>query len=414
MRLVAAVACAATLLCLGVLPGQAEKRVALVIGNSSYQRVTALPNPAHDAAAMGDLFRRVGFDVVEVKTNLDQATMRKVLRDFSAAVRDADVAVVFYAGHGMEMNGTNYLIPTDAVLDRDIDVEDETVSLDRVSQIIEPARRLRLIILDACRDNPFASGMHRTIASRSVGRGLARVDITTADSMIAFAAKPGSTAADGRDVDSPYTAALLKHLPTPGLDLRLAMGRVRDEVLASTDRKQEPIVFTSLGGAEISLVPGPSGPAARAPTDPAAQAWAVTQDTTSAAVLEDFIHQFGGTPYASMARARLAKVGTIKISGDWFDAQISSSKIHVSQNGNEFSFTGNAVAESGSLIGVGFNVFGKGHIAGNSLDTNWSAKFDNGLSVVGHCSGVSRKDGVIAWRCKDSKAVESSPVWIRE
>jgi tetratricopeptide (TPR) repeat protein len=296
-------ALAATLLGGGI--GHAEKRVALVIGNSDYQNVGTLPNPARDAVAMGELFRRIGFDRVEVKTNVDRAAMRKALRDFSIAVQDAEIGVVFYAGHGIEVGGTNYLIPIDAVLERDLDVEDEAVSLDRVNQFIEPAKRLRLIILDACRDNPFAARMQRTVANRSVGRGLGRLDITTADTMVAFAAKPGSTAGDGGGVNSPYTIALLKHLATPGLDLRLAMGRVRDEVLASTDRKQEPVVFTSLGGAEFPLVPAPKG---QRPIDPAGQAWTAIENTKSQAVLEDFIRRFGTTIYGSMARARLEEL----------------------------------------------------------------------------------------------------------
>ena len=156
---------------LGSLPAQAEKRVALVIGNGTYSRVARLPNPARDADAMAILFRKAGFDVVQPKTDLDLSSMRRTLREFSALVRDADVAVVFYAGHGIEVNGTNYLIPVDAVLERDIDVEDETLSLDRVSQLIEPAKRLRLIILDACRDNPFTPGMKRTWRAGPSGAG---------------------------------------------------------------------------------------------------------------------------------------------------------------------------------------------------------------------------------------------------
>jgi len=171
MRLAAVLAFAAVLI-VGVVPSHAEKRVALVIGNSTYGKAPRLPNPANDAGAVAALFSKAGFDVVQPKTNLDLSSMRRVLRDFSDAVRDADVAVVFYAGHGIEVNGVNYLIPVDAALERDIDVEDETVSLERVSQIIAPAKRLRLIILDACRENPFAAGIKRTVASRSIERGL--------------------------------------------------------------------------------------------------------------------------------------------------------------------------------------------------------------------------------------------------
>src|SRR6202023_1711894 len=139
----------------------------------------------------------------------------------------------YYAGHGIEVNGVKYLVPVDATLRRDIDVEDETVSLDRLLQVLEPAKRLRLIILDACRDNPFTKSMARTMASRSVGRGLARIEPTTSDTLIAFAAKAGFTAADGDGAHSPFTTALLKYLVTPGLDVRLAFGRVRDDVLSN-------------------------------------------------------------------------------------------------------------------------------------------------------------------------------------
>jgi hypothetical protein len=307
MRVVASFASVAILMWFGLVPSHAEKRVALVIGNSTYAKVPALPNPANDAGAVAALLTNAGFDVVETKTNLDVSSLRRALRDFTSAVRDADVAVVFYAGHGIEMNGTNYLVPVDAVLERDIDVEDEAVSLDRVSQIIEPAKRLRVVIIDACRDNPFASGMKRTIGTRSVGRGLAKVDVTTADTLVAFAAKAGSTAADGNGSNSPYTMALLRHLVTPGLDVRLALGRVRDQVLESTGGRQEPFVYGSLGGAEISLVPArkaESTPVAPASGDQAAQVWADAKETKSSVVLEEFIKRFGDSFYASLARAR--------------------------------------------------------------------------------------------------------------
>lgn len=232
----------------------AEKRVALVIGNSNYVKVGKLANPIRDARSVEALLRAAGFDLVEAKRDLGTVAMRRTLRNFSDMVRDADIAVVFYAGHGIEVNGANYLIPVDATLERDIDVEDEAVPLERVTQVLEQAKRLRLIILDACRDNPFVRSMKRTIAGRSIGRGLAKIDVLTSDTLIAFAAKAGSTAADGETANSPYTSALVKHLTTPGLDLRLALGRVRDEVLKNTGNKQEPFVYGSLGGTEIALV----------------------------------------------------------------------------------------------------------------------------------------------------------------
>jgi uncharacterized caspase-like protein len=163
----------AVLLCAG---GQAfaDKRVALVIGNSSYAPAPALDNPVNDATAVSIMLEGAGFQVVETRSNLDLAGMGRVIRDFAMMTRDADVAVVFYAGHGIEVDGANYLVPTDARLAADIDVEYEAMPLDRVLRVLEPARSLRLVILDACRDNPFVRTMKRTMASRAVGRGLAR------------------------------------------------------------------------------------------------------------------------------------------------------------------------------------------------------------------------------------------------
>ena len=246
------------LLCFFViaLAGQAwaDKRVALVIGNSNYRNVPQLPNPINDANAIALLFKNAGFEVVETRRDVGIGEMRRAVRDFSAVAGSADIAVMFYAGHGIEFAGSNYLIPIDATLESDIDVADETVSLDRILTVLEPAKRLRLVILDACRDNPFIRTMKRTMARRSIGRGLAEVEPTTSDTLIAFAAKGGSTAADGEGDHSPFTAALLRHIALPGLDVRLAFGRVRDEVLKVTRNKQEPFVYGSLGGGTVALV----------------------------------------------------------------------------------------------------------------------------------------------------------------
>jgi uncharacterized caspase-like protein len=257
--------------CISVSPALAAKRVALVIGNSAYQNVPSLANSANDAAAVSDTLKAAGFDVVESRRNLKNAELRRVLNDFYDSARDADFAVIYYAGHGIEVDGSNYIVPVDAVLERDRDVYDETVSLDRLVQSIEPARQLRLIILDACRENPFAQNMKRSIATRGITRGLARVDPMTPNTLIAFAAKAGSTADDGNGKHSPFTTSILNHLTAPGLDLRKAFGIIRDEVMAATNNKQEPYVFGSLGGADVALVPAPVVPVAVAPQAPSAQ-----------------------------------------------------------------------------------------------------------------------------------------------
>jgi hypothetical protein len=240
----------------GTAESFAEKRVALVIGNSEYQHAPKLPNPINDANAVSIMLEGAGFEVVELRNDLTNMDMRRALRDFSERARDADMAVVFYAGHGIEVDGTNFLIPTDAKLERDIDVEDEAISLDRLMKMVEPARKLRLVILDACRDNPFIKTMKRTMTSRSIGRGLAKVDPTMSDMLVAFAAKAGSTAADGEGIHSPFTSALLQHIALPGLDLRFAFGRIRDDVVRVTNNRQEPTLYGSLGGTNVSLVPG--------------------------------------------------------------------------------------------------------------------------------------------------------------
>jgi hypothetical protein len=236
-------------------PGLADKRVALVMGNSAYQAVNRLTNPVNDSGAMAETLRNAGFDVVDLRRDLKVAEMRRALRDFSDKVRDADVAIVYYAGHGIEIDGVNYIIPVDAVLERDIDVYDEAVPLDRILTVIEPAKLLRLVILDACRDNPFNQTMKRTIGARAVGRGLAKVEPASPNTLIAFAAKAGSTASDGGGKNSPFTTALIKYLPRPGLDLRKAFGFARDDVLKATNNQQEPFVYGSLGGDDVALVP---------------------------------------------------------------------------------------------------------------------------------------------------------------
>ena len=233
---------------------RAEKRVALVIGNGGYQNASKLTNPPNDAAAIAAMFRDAGFEVVEAKTDLGNLEFKRVVREFTAIARDSDIAVLFFAGHGIEVNGTNYLIPVDAKLATDFDVEDESLSLDRLMRALEPAKRLRLIILDACRDNPFTRNMQRTVATRAVVNGLAKVEPATSDTLIAFATKPGFTADDGGAANSPFTAALLKNLTVPGRDIRIALGFTRDEVLKSTSGRQEPFVSGSLGGANGTLV----------------------------------------------------------------------------------------------------------------------------------------------------------------
>jgi Caspase domain len=313
MRAVAAIALAFWSSWLFNQPAFAEKRVALVMGNSAYQNVIRLVNPANDSGAMSATLKSAGFDVVELKQDLKAAEMRRALRDFADNVRDADVAIVYFAGHGIEIDGTNYVIPVDAVLERDIDAFDEAVPLDRLLTVIEPARQLRLVILDACRDNPFNKTMKRTIGSRAIGRGLAKVESTSPNTLVAFAAKAGSTASDGDGKNSPFTAALVKYLPRPGLDLRRAFGFARDDVLKATNNRQEPFIYGSLGGDDVALVPAVAAPpVAAVPVDlnsAIRRDYELAERIGTRPVWDSFINTYPSGFYADLARAQRDKLG---------------------------------------------------------------------------------------------------------
>src|SRR5260370_95775 len=286
----------------------AEKRVALTIGNSAYQNVSRLANPGNDSEAMSATLKNAGFDVVDLRRDLNANAMRRALRDFSDNVRDADIAIVYYAGHGIEIDGTNYLIPIDAVLERDIDGFDEAIPLDRILTVIEPAKQLRLVILDACRDNPFNKTMKRTIGARAVGRGLAKVEPTSPNTLIAFAAKAGSTASDGDSKNSPFTAALVKYLPKPGLDLRKAFGFARDDVLKATNNKQEPFIYGSLGGNDVALVPAAAAPSSATglsdPNAPIRRDYELAERIGTKPVWDSFINNYPSGFYTDLAKAQ--------------------------------------------------------------------------------------------------------------
>jgi len=230
-------------------------RIALVVGNSGYSAVAKLPNPQRDAEAIAEALKRDGFQDVMLGSDLNRADLVQALNDFADKAAKADWAVVYFAGHGIELDGVNYLIPVDARLKSDRDVQDEAVSLDRVVASVEGARKLKLVILDACRNNPFVTDMRLTVASRAIHRGLARVEPSGA-TLVAYAAKGGEEAVDGDGTaNSPFAAALVKRLATPGLEVGKLFRLVRDDVLAATERKQEPFVYGSLPGEDFFFRP---------------------------------------------------------------------------------------------------------------------------------------------------------------
>jgi uncharacterized caspase-like protein len=308
MRRLATLVAVALAGCLANQSAFAEKRVAFVVGNSNYQNVGALANPANDAAAITEMFKKAAFDVVESRRDLKNAEMRRALRDFTEKARDADIAVIYYAGHGLEVDGTNYLVPVDAVLERDTDAYDEAISLDRILQAIEPARQLRLVILDACRDNPFVKNMKRTVSSRSLGRGLAGVEPARPNTLIAFAAKGGSTALDGDTRNSPFTTALLKYLATPGLELGKAFRLVRDDVMNATGNKQEPFVYGSLGGNDVALVPAPASPPAASANADIRRDYELAERVGTKEAWDSFVAANTSGFYSDLAKAQRNKL----------------------------------------------------------------------------------------------------------
>jgi hypothetical protein len=308
-KLVAVLAAIAALVSLMLSSGsaRAEKRVALLIGNGLYENVARLANPIKDATTLADVFRKAGFDLVALKTNVSKLEFNRALRQFMDAAQDADIAVLYYAGHGIQVRDMNYMIPVDAKLATEIDAEDEAVSLDRIAMALEPAKRLRLIILDACRDNPFERMMKRRVAVRAVGGGLARMEPIFADTLIAYAAKAGSIAEDGSGENSPFATALVKHLMEPGLDIRVAFGRVRDEVLRRTAKRQEPFVYGSLGGDSISLVAAPMQAKPEVVGDPKTD-YELAERVGTQEAWEAFLANYKEGLYANLARAQLGKL----------------------------------------------------------------------------------------------------------
>lgn len=301
-----------TVLTAVIAPGVAfaDKRVALVVGNSAYQSVPKLPNPSSDANAVARMFRDAGFDSVDVLVNVGNLEFKRAIRKFENVADQADIAVVYYAGHGLEIGGSNYLIPVDARLASDRDADDEAIPLERLVSSADGAKRLRLVILDACRDNPFVGTMRRERsrnATRGVTGGLGKVEPTSTDTLIAYAAKAGSTADDGDGEHSPFTTAILRDLPVPGLDVRLAFGRVRDEVLKATRNRQEPFVYGSLGGGNVSLVPAPVKQQ-EAPVSDVKADFELVQKIGTTRAWEVFLGTHPTGFYADLARAQIEQL----------------------------------------------------------------------------------------------------------
>lgn len=299
-----------------------DKRVALVIGNGGYEKAAALGNPPKDAKAIADGLRELGFQVVE-GYDLTLDPMVRKIRDFGTAAVDADMVMVFYAGHGVQVNGVNFLLPVDAKLADERDLAREAIPAEEVMRELRTARGTRVVILDACRDNPFLTRMTRSLGTRSAGatRGIARMQ-TEGGSLIAYATKEDSVAEDGRGEHSPYTLALLKHMKTPGLELRLMFGRVATTVKETTAGRQEPFIYDGLGGNEVYLKPVAKEPAV-APTAPIASSpgvdpyeiafWDSIKASTNPADYRAYLESYPQGRFAPLARVRAKPVETAAV-----------------------------------------------------------------------------------------------------
>jgi len=317
MRFWIAALSVAALLCSGSA-ALADKRVAFVVGNGAYRAVPQLPNPAVDAQAMARVLRNVGFDVVE-GTNLTRDKMTEKLRDFGKRAEGADVAVFFYAGHGIAVNGTNYLLPVDADLKSEMDVKlGAAINVDLTLEQTMADAKVKLVFLDACRDNPFAAKIRSAKATRSVSvdSGLAEMK-SGQGTLIAFATGPGQTALDGETgTNSPFTRALVAHITQPGVEIQQAMTEVRAQVNEETGKNQLPWGHTNLiGSVYLNPAAAPAGKTgeANAPATPTApvsdvelEFWRSVKDANKPEELNAYLTNYPNGNFKSLALARIA------------------------------------------------------------------------------------------------------------
>lgn len=288
------------------------KKVALIIGNAEYQNTSPLENADNDANLVAEAAKKAGFDEVIVALDQSVDDFRLTLRRFREQADGADVALVYYAGHGLEGQGENWLVPTDAELNSSFDLPFETINLNRLMETVSGAQ-VRVVVLDACRNNPFANSWRA--GSRAVARGLAGIDVD--DVLVIYAAAPGQTASDGDGVNSPFAISLAARLPEADLPLQLLGGSVRDDVLKATGGKQRPFVSASITGTPIYLAPRTPVQAAAALPGAAPSAgvdqaelegitWRGALATDSVSAFSTYLSLFPSGQYAPLAAAKIS------------------------------------------------------------------------------------------------------------
>lgn len=322
-----------------VAPASAEKRVALVVGNGAYKNAIDLPNPPNDAREVANALRRLGFLVIE-GLDLTYGGMQDKMREYARALVSADIGLFYYAGHGIQVAGENYLVPIDAALKRESDLEFEAVKVDVVLRQLSREAKIKVVILDSCRDNPLAAELARSMASNSLSRsrsttvsaGMGAMDIqSVTGTMIAFSTAPGTVALDGTGRHSPFTEALLANIETPNLDIDLMMKRVRGQVVRSTNDRQQPWTNSSLtaeyflngqggtAGQQVAALPssgstdastaGGQNRAASAAFDPRQmefELWRAAQSSNTVNDFNAYLQQYPNGTFADIARSRVA------------------------------------------------------------------------------------------------------------
>lgn len=285
---------------------QAPKRVALVIGNGAYVTAGRLANAQNDMNLVSGALKQAGFTTVTTRTDLSTQAFQKALREFQTQADGAEVALIYYAGHGIEAKGVNWLIPVDATLSDERALPYEAIDTNLALEAVAGAR-VRILLLDACRDNPF--GRTWKAGTRSVTRGLARVEAD--DVLIVFAAAPGERAADGSGNNSPFAQAVARAVPKPGVPVQLLGGVIRDDVMGATGQQQRPFVSASMTGEPFFLV-GAAAPAVATAPAPAAPVespeltnWKSAERLNTAAAYQAYLAQYPDGAYAAMAKAAI-------------------------------------------------------------------------------------------------------------
>ena len=289
-------------------PAQADNRVALVIGNSAYVNTAPLANPGNDVGDIAAALRRLNFQVIEGR-DLDKRSMERTIRQYAVGLTGADVALFYYAGHGLQIGGQNYLVPTDAKLSAEGDLDFESVPLSLVVKQMEREAKTSLILLDACRDNPLGRNLARSMGTRAaqIGQGLAEVR-TGVGTLIGFSTQPGSVSLDGTGRNSPYAAALLDHIEIPGKDVSTVLVSVRNDVLKATAGRQVPWEHTSLTG-QVFLRPAPrlaAGSGKDYDKQMEIAYWNSVRDAKSAAAFEAYLERYPRGTFAGLARTMIA------------------------------------------------------------------------------------------------------------